>query len=128
MPRASKRLVQVPLLSSAARIPLPGATMRAAMSSRRSAMGAIPRYEPGRVIDEPHRIFTLGIAGWKRPLETCRTDPQDFDAGEGFTFEPFQERAAGRRDEREIVGDAGVMQGRHRLAATGNRKELAGFG
>ena len=53
---------------------------------------------------------------------------QRLDAGQRLAFHPFKERAAGGRDEGEIVGDAGLVERRHRVAAAGDRDQLARLG
>ena len=53
---------------------------------------------------------------------------QHLDARQRLAFHPFQERAAGGRDIGEIVGDAGMVERRDRVAAAGDRNQLAGLG
>ena len=53
---------------------------------------------------------------------------QHVDAGQRLAFHPFQESAAGGRDIGEVVGDAGMVECGHRIAATGDRDQLAGRG
>ncbi len=50
------------------------------------------------------------------------------DAGQLLAFHPFEEGAAGGRDIGEVVGDAGMVERGHRVAAAGNREQLAGLG
>ena len=47
------------------------------------------------------------------------------DAGQRAPFHPFEEGAARRRDEGEIVRHAGVVESRDRVAAAGDRDQRA---
>ena len=55
-------------------------------------------------------------------------DLQNLDTRQGFAFHPFKKRAARGRDIAEIIGNAGLVQRRHGVAAAGHRNQLPGFG
>ena len=63
----------------------------------------------------------------RRRLRLRSTRPQDLDAGQRLAFQPFEEGAAGGRDIGEIVGDPGMVERRDRVAAAGDREQLAGL-
>src|SRR6185503_19959389 len=92
----SKRFLMVPELSSAARIPLPFATIAFA------------------VLTNP----SLSIA-----LPYCPTPLQCGYAWERTALQPFQKRAASGGNIAEIVRHARVVQCRDRVAAPVNRKQ-----
>ena len=50
------------------------------------------------------------------------------DARQGLALEPFEERTAGGRDIGEVVGNAGMVERGHRVAAAGHRRQRAGAG
>src|ERR1700693_1604732 len=101
---ASNRFLMVPVDSSAARMPLPGATMAVAilfnasrsiaLSSLVASLAALGR---GRL---PH--------GRRRAL-----DPQDLDPRQCLAFHPLQERPAGGRNIGEPLGHPGDVEGGH---------------
>ncbi|EGE56036.1 hypothetical protein RHECNPAF_770084 [Rhizobium etli CNPAF512] len=83
----------------------------------------------------------IGFAAPHPPIARCDADAffaprrwvlsggvEDGDAGKFLAFHPFQEGAAGGRDIGEIVGNAGMVERRDGVAATGNRGQLSGCG
>src|SRR3546814_16059760 len=46
---------------------------------------------------------------------------QRIDARQRFAFHPFEEGAAGGRNESEVAGDSGMVERRHGIAATRDR-------
>src|SRR5581483_835364 len=110
MPSFSKRRVQVALLSSAARMPLPLAASLAAISSIRSSMA----FSPSECAIS--RAYSRGCQAGLAAAE-------NLDAGQLLALQPFQERAAGRRQEREAGGRAGMVERGHRIAAAGDGEE-----
>src|SRR5664279_2746738 len=72
--------------------------------------------------------MTHGPQGPRRAIR--RGSPglaQDLDAGESLALQPFEESAASGRDECKIIGDAGMMERRDRLATAGDGEKLACF-
>src|SRR5260370_8048174 len=53
---------------------------------------------------------------------------QNLDTRQWFPFHPLEKRAARGRNIGEIAGHAGLVQRRHRVAAAGDRDQLAPFG
>src|SRR6185437_10119788 len=106
----SNRFLIVPEDSSAARIPLPGATIAFATLFNASRFMfpsiAIPLSPPG----------CLDLLAFEH-----------LDTRQRLALEPFEERAASGRDIGEPVGAARRVQSCHRIAAPGNRDELAGL-
>ena len=95
-PIESKRFLIVPELSSAARMPLPAATMRIGdvLNVRSSLDSHVGSPRAAMFVD------SAAVAG-----RLPRSAPaQRLDAGERLAFQPLQERAAGGRDIAEIVG------------------------
>src|SRR3954451_743381 len=107
---ASKRFLIVDELSSAARMPLPGCTIASAIFVSWS-----------RFILSPLVLKSSAFAAAQlRPFL-----PKRLDSRQRLAFQPFQKRAARRRDIGEVVGDAGVVEGCDRIAAAGYRDKLA---
>src|SRR5476649_116323 len=100
---ASKRLPMVPVDSSAARMPLPGATMANATLFNSSK-------------------FMLPSIAIKSFL------PQHLDPRQGLALKPFQESAAGCGYISQPVDDAGDVERGHRVATARHRDKLAGGG
>ena len=117
-PMASKRFLIVPVDSSAARMPRPGATIASATLFNSARFIACSS------------MFGVG-AGWPIMPQTrgrggSRGYSKDLDARQRLAFEPFQESAARGRHVGEAAGDAGDVERRHRVAAAGNADKLAG--
>src|ERR1051326_8335045 len=117
-PIASKRFLMVPVDSSAARMPLPGATMAwATLLSSARFMG------PSIFLERTRR---QGAALPRR--SSPRLGFQDFDARQGLALEPFEESAAGGRNIGEPVAHARRIERRYRVAPARDRNQLAGPG
>src|SRR5215475_10501477 len=101
MPIASKRRLIVPVDSSAAKMPLPGATIAFAT-----------------LFNSTRFMAFLRLASLERvSLRLKSPHPQNLDARQRLAFHPFQERAAGRRHIAEALCGAGRIEGRHRVTA-----------
>src|SRR6516164_4346015 len=112
---ASKRFLIVPLDSSAARMPRPGATMASATllsSVRFIARSSMCGSTAGSL------CLTAGRGGSGGGFK-------NLDAGQHLPLEPFKEGAARGRNISEAAGDAGQVERRHGVAAAGDADELA---
>src|SRR5690349_17876718 len=119
---ASKRFLMVPVDSSAARMPLPGAVMASA-TLLRSARFIRPllyleffdlkflRFRPGRT---EHRSASLL--------------PQNLDPWQRLALHPFQEGAACCGHICEFFRHARHIEGGNRVATAGDRHKLAVLG
>src|SRR3954467_3588289 len=107
---ASKRFLMVLVDSSAARMPLPDATIASAtLFSSSRFIGfppSLPRARPGS--------FPSFL-------------PQDLDTRQGLALQPFEESAAGSGYIGEAPGHAGGVERRHRIATAGYRYKLPGL-
>src|SRR5262249_46133902 len=113
---ASKRFLMVPLDSSAARMPRPGATM--ASATLLSSVRFIARSSMcGSTADS--LCLTAGRGGSGGGFENLDA------AGQHLALEPFEEGAAGSRNISEAAGDAGQVERRHGVAAAGDADKLA---
>src|SRR5262245_53615737 len=105
---ASKRFLIVPVDSSAARMPLPGAVMATATLLSSARFIAL-----SRILDSlPVPLFY----------------PQNLDPRQRFALHPLEESAAGCGHVGQMVGHPGHVQGRDRVAAARDRDQPAGFG
>src|SRR6185437_11296624 len=102
---ASKRFLMVPEDSSAARMPLPGATMARATLFSSSTFIALSD-------------LTASQSFYS----------QDLDPRQGLTLQPLQEGPAGCGYIGQAIGDAGDIERRHRVAAARDRHEFSGGG
>src|SRR3546814_3763507 len=63
----------------------------------------------------------MRISDWSS--DVCSSDL--IDARQRFAFHPFEEGAAGGRNESEVAGDSGMVERRHGIAATRDRGQRA---
>src|SRR6202041_3387331 len=115
---ASKRFLIVPLDSSAARMPRPGATM--ASATLLSSVRFIARSSKCGSTAGP-LCRTAGRGGSGGSFE-------NLDARQHLALEPFEEGAARSRNISEAAGDAGEVERGHGVAAAGDADELAAGG
>ena len=97
---ASKRFLMVPVDSSAARMPRPGATIASATLFSSARFIAVSS-KFGSQSGDAGLILYSRAAVWSLRYQ------QHFDARQRLAFQPFQEGAAGGRDIGQAAGDAG---------------------
>src|SRR5438270_4414013 len=119
---ASKRFLMVPVDSSAARMPLPGAVMALA-TLLRSARFIRPLLEL-----EILELESLRFRPGRDERRSASLLPQNLDPWQRFALHPFQEGAAGCGHICELFHDARHIEGGNRIAAAGDRHELAALG
>src|SRR3954468_18161894 len=118
---ASKRFLMVPVDSSAARMPLPGAVMASATLLRSARF-----IHPLLNLESCFRILACPAGPDRR--RSASLLPQNLDPWQRFALHPFQEGAARCGDICELFHDACHIEGGNRIAAAGDRHELAALG
>src|SRR5690606_32495061 len=113
----SSRFLMVPVDSSAARIPLPGATSWWAMSLNRDIENKPHFYESCAENTQHARQNRLDVRVWDQLMREVISTlspggssalPQRVDAGERLAFHPFKESAAGGGNVGEVVLHPGM--------------------
>src|SRR4249919_971202 len=109
----SKRFLIVPEDSSAARMPLPGATMACAT-----------------LFNSSRFIFSSIASAAVPPDGMCSTSfySQHLDPGQALTLEPFEKCTACGRDVGQPIGDPRNIECGDGVATTRYRDKLAGLG
>src|SRR5215831_18962508 len=143
---ASKRFLIVPEDSSAARMPLPGATMASAtlFNSSRFIAFSLSIVVPARAesVNPESRIPRIqNTCTWLRvPGSRTALAPRDgrsisrlfysqhLNSRQGLAFEPFQKCTAGGRDISQSIDYSRDLQRGYRIAAARYRNKLASFG
>src|SRR4051812_23957034 len=118
---ASKRFLMVPVDSSAARMPLPGAVMASATLLRSARF-----IHPLLNLESCFRILACPAGPARR--RSASLLPQNLDPWQRFALHPFQEGAARCGHICELFRDARHIEGGDRISAAGDRYELAGLG
>src|SRR5579883_3117395 len=118
MPMVSNRFLMVPVDSSAARMPRPGATIASATLCNSTRFIAL-----SSMFGACGRHYASSAA--RRGSGKCF---QHLHARQRLALQKFEERAAGGGDVGEAVFDRRPVQRRHRVAAAGEAGKLAGGG
>src|SRR5262249_24597816 len=121
---ASKRFLMVPVDSSAARMPRPGATIASAtLWSSASFIEASCVCLLSRILP-PLRAIGKGLIDRPEPLRFL--DPERLDSWQGLTLQPLQKRPARGRDIGEALDRACGAERSDGIAAARDRHKVPG--